>query len=507
MNESPTGRRWATLAICCLASLLLGIDLTVLHLAVPALTEALAPSAGQLLWIADVYGFVLGGLLLTMGTVGDRIGRKRLLVIGLSAFGLFSLATAYAPNPELLIAARALLGVAGATVMPSTLSIIRQVFADPRERAAAIGLWSGTVTAGFAVGPLIGGALLAHFWWGSVFLINVPAAALIVLAGLRVLPESRNPRPARLDLLSIPLSVVGLVSTIYAITESIRGGPGRLPVIVAAVAGIGGLVLFGRRQARLAEPLIDFRQFRRAEFSMSVGGALVAMFGTTAISLIFAQYFQLVLGWTPLAAGAASLPGAIAAVAGGLAAAPLAAVWGRSRVVASGFGLIALGCLLYSTVETTARYELLLVPMVLFGFGTGLAVTVASDTVLASVPTERSGSAAAISETAFELGGASGIAVIGSVLSGVYHARLGAPDGLSGSTAVQVRESLGGALEAARSLPPDSAAAVSQAAKEAFVSGIEVATIACAAVAAGFGLIALVMLRRVTAPVGEVADA
>ncbi|RCV50274.1 MFS transporter, partial [Marinitenerispora sediminis] len=339
MNHPPISRAraWATLAIACLAALLLALDLTVLHLAVPALTADLRPSATQLLWIADVYGFALGGLLVTMGNVGDRIGRKRLLLIGAALFGAASVATAYAPTPEALIAARALLGVAGSTIMPSTLSIIRDAFTDPRERTAAVGIWSGANAGGFALGPVVGGVLLDHFWWGAVFLINVPVVILVIAVGAVVLPESRNPAPGRLDALSVPLSVVGVVAVIYAIKEAAHGSAG-LDAGAALLVGVAALVVFTRRQTRLAEPLIDVRLFRRRAFAGAIGCAVVAMFANLAMSLLMAQYFQLVLGWSPLQAGLMTLPGALAGLVGGVLSARLIASWGRARAVAVGLG-------------------------------------------------------------------------------------------------------------------------------------------------------------------------
>ncbi|MFD0884031.1 MFS transporter, partial [Streptosporangium algeriense] len=310
-----SSRRWGTLVVACLAVVLLSIDLTVLHLAAPKLVRDMSPSATQFLWIVDVYGFALAGLLVTMGNIGDRIGRRKLLLIGLVAFAGASALTAYAPTPELLIAARALLGVAGATVMPSTLSIIRNVFTSPRERATAVGVWSSVSALGFALGPVVGGVLLDHFWWGSVFLVNVPVAALIVVAGALVLPESRNPNPGRLDLVSVPLSVAGVIAVIYAVKNAAHDGVTAPGVLVAAVVGVVALALFVRRQRRLTAPLIDVRLFHHRAFSGAVGANVVCVFSMLAASLTFAQYFQLVLGWSPLASGLASLPGGLGAAA------------------------------------------------------------------------------------------------------------------------------------------------------------------------------------------------
>ncbi|MFD2354913.1 MFS transporter [Nonomuraea ferruginea] len=413
-------KKWAGLAICCLATLLLSVDLTVLHLALPRLVADLGASSTQLLWIGDIYGFALAGLLITMGNVGDRIGRKRLLLIGAVAFAAASAVTAYAPNPELLIVARALLGVAGATIMPSTLSIIRNVFTDPAERTTAIGVWSGMSAAGFALGPVIGGLLLDHFWWGSVFLINLPIMALIVVVGVRVLPESRNPEPGRIDLISVALSFAGIVAVVYAVKEAADKGLAHVDVQVTGVLGVAGLLVFVWRQTKLAEPLIDVRLFRRRAFSASIGTNLLAIFTMMAMSLFFAWYFQLVLGWSPLQAGLAGLPGGLSGAIGGVVAAPLVNRIGRNGVVALGLLLNAVAFFYYSTIGLEVSYPVMACAMVVGGMGIGLAFTVNNDNVLATAPRERAGAAAAVSETSFELGGALGIAILGTVLNSTY---------------------------------------------------------------------------------------
>jgi DHA2 family multidrug resistance protein-like MFS transporter len=382
------------------------------------------------------------------------------------------------------------LGVAGATIMPSTLSILRNVFTDPAERTLAIGLWSSTSVAGFALGPVIGGLLLGHFWWGAVFLINVPVCAAVLLAGLRVLPESRDPRPGRLDAPSIALSIVGMVAVIYAVKEGSHSGLWHARVVLTGLLGIGALALFARRQTRLAEPLIDIRLFRRRAYTASVSAALVAMFVTAALSLMFAQYFQLVLGWSQLRSGLAGLPGAAAAVLGGAAAARAVAVWGHRRVVPAGLALMGLGCVLYLPVATTADYLLVLPPMVVFGLGAGLSVAVTNHTVVEAFPPDRAGAAAAVSETAFEVGGALGIALIGSVLNAVYRARLVLPPGLAGQQADRLRESIGAA--------PTAPAEAVTAARLAFVDGIHVATLTCAAVAVLLAAVTLFAMRTPT---------
>ncbi|RAY13760.1 MFS transporter [Actinomadura craniellae] len=500
-------RKWATLAIGCLAVMVLAIDMTALHLAVPHLIRDLDPSATQILWIADVYGFVLAGLLVTMGYVGDRIGRRRLLLIGATAFAAASALTAYAGSAEQLIAARALLGVAGATIMPSTLSLIRNVFTDPRERTTAIGIWSGVTGAGVGLGPVVGGALLDHFWWGSVFLINLPIMALVIVAGVVVLPESRNPRPGRFDVPSVPLSIVGMLGVVYAIKESAHGGVTQAEVGVAALVGAVGLALFGWRQTRVAEPLLDVRLFRARAFSGSVGVEMFAMFALVGQSLIFSQYFQLVLGWSPLKAGLAGLPGAVASMAGGMLAATLIGVLGRARTIALGMTFGAVAFSLYTLTSVDSGYLTLLVAMVPCGFGMGLALTVTGDTVLATVSKERAGAASAVSETAMELGGALGLAVLGSILNAAYREHLDPPAGLPAAAEPAVRDSIGGALEAAAALPAHLAGEVLRAAQTAYVDGMHLALVCSAGFAAAVGAIALITLRGVPKVIVEADDA
>jgi MFS transporter, DHA2 family, multidrug resistance protein len=486
-------RKWATLAIGCLAAAVLAIDLTALHLAIPGLIKDLDPSSTQILWIADAYGFALAGLLVTMGSLGDRIGRKRLLLIGTAAFAASSALTAYASSAELLIAARALLGVAGATIMPSTLSLVRNVFTEPKERTTAVGIWSGVTGAGIGIGPIIGGALLDHFWWGSVFLINVPVMAVVFALGWLLIPESRDPNPGRLDLVGVALSIVGLLGVVYAIKEGARGGVAQAQVGAAAAIGVAGLALFVRRQARRADPLIDVRLFRRPAFAGAITAGLIAMFALVAQSLIFAQYFQLVLGWSPLKSGLAGLPGAGAAMLTGGLAGPLVTVLGRARVVALGMAIAAVGFTLYTLTGSVSDYPSLLVAMLCVGGGMGFTFAVTTDTMLATVPRDRAGAASAISETATELGGALGMAVLGSILNAAYRGSLDLP---AGSPAA-ARDSLGGAIDGVAGLPAALARQVVGAAQHAFVSGMHVAALTSSALALLAGMVALVSLRSV----------
>ena len=295
-------REWIGLAVIALPSMLYSMDLTVLYLAVPSLTRDLQPSASQLLWITDIYGFLIAGLLITMGTLGDRIGRRRLLMIGAAGFGAASVLAAFSTSAEMLIAARALLGVAAATLAPSTLSLIRNMFHDPRQRTVAIGLWVTSYSAGAAIGPLIGGLLLARFWWGSVFLISVPVMVLLLAVGPRLLPESRDPNPGRFDLSSAALSLLSVLAVIYGVKRIAEGDAGAVPALSIALGLLVGTA-FLRRQGKLADPMIDLRLFRAPAFSVAVGANALALFTVYGMDLFIAQYLQLVLGMSPFEAG------------------------------------------------------------------------------------------------------------------------------------------------------------------------------------------------------------
>ncbi len=496
--------KWATLAVCVLASTLLGVDNSVLNYAIPSLVQDLNPSATQVLWIADIYGFAMGGLLVVAGNLGDRFGRKRLMLCGAGAFALASLATSYADSAAMLIGARAVLGVAGAMILPSTLSIVRATFTDPRQRTTAIGISSGAAAAGFALGPVVGGLLLDHFWWGSVFLINVPVMAVVTAVGVPVLRESRNPRPGRLDGLSVPLSVVGMLGLVYAVKTAAREGAHDPWVWIAAAVGACCAVAFVRRQTRLAEPLLDVRLFRNPAFSGSIGANLVGIFASSTLSLAFSLYLQVVRGWSPLTAGLALLPGPLSAVF----AAPLAAVLipriGRARVVALGLALMAVSTGALALVAVDSRYWVMLLPPLLVnGAGVVLTFSVTSDTVLASAPGDRTGAAAAIAESAQEIGGALGIAILGSVLSAVYRATLPLPAGLPASAAHTARESVSGGVRVGAGLPGPAGRALAAAARHAFTHSMHITVLAGAALLAAGAVAALFTLRGVPAVIDD----
>lgn len=461
--------RWLALSVLVLAVLLVAVDATVLGLATPYISEDLAPSGTQLLWIGDVYSFVIAGLLVSMGSLGDRIGRKRILLIGATAFGAISVLNAYAHTPEVMIFARALLGVAGATLMPATLALIRNLFHDPRERSLAVGIWGAAASAGAAVGPVVGGFLLEHFWWGSVFLINLPVMVVLVVVGVKMLPESRNPNPGPWDLLSVVLSLVGMVGVVYAVKETAAHGFA-WATLAAGLLGAAALYGFVRRQLTMPVPLLDMRLFRNRGFSGAVLADLLTILGLSGLVFFLSQYLQLVQGRRPFEAGLAELPAAVGAVVAGLIAGRAARRFSVRAVVAGGLAAVGLALAALTVIGQHTGYPLLGAALLVVGLGAGFAFTVTADVILSSVPGEQAGAASAVSETAYELGAALGIAVLGSIVTGVYRDFTG-PAG----TPDAAHESLGGAVEAAAHLPGPAGEALLDSARQAFVDGLTLA--------------------------------
>ncbi len=466
-------RRWLALAVPSLGILLIGVDGTVLAVATPFISKGLGATATQVLWIGDIFSFVLAGLLVTMGSLGDRIGHKKLLLCGATAFGIASAATAYAPTAELLIAARALLGVAGATLAPSTLALIRGLFPRPRERGVAIGIWASVFSVGTALGPVIAGLLLEHFWWGSVFLINVPAIVIVVVAGAVLLPEQRMPGPGPWDLRSVGLSLIGVLGLVYALKEGVAGGL-RIDVALAAGIGVVALMRFARRQLTLPIPLIDIRLFCDRTFTGVVAANLLSVLGLSGVTFFLSQFFQLVDGYSPLAAGLAELPAALAAAVSGVLAGLAVRFWPPRAILTAGLALIGGALASLTSITPSTTYVQLGLTLFVVGVGLGLAYTVSNDVLLAVVPAGRAGAAAGISETACELGMALGIAVLGSIVADVYRG-LTIPPGALDGVAVHARDSLAAARLAAETLPEGPAHALLTAAQAAFTDGLATA--------------------------------
>jgi DHA2 family multidrug resistance protein-like MFS transporter len=498
MSESARAgpREWIALAVLALPCLLYSMDLTVLYLAVPKLSADLQPSGTELLWISDVYGFLLAGLLITMGTLGDRIGRRRLLLIGAAAFGAASVLAAFSTSAEMLIAARALLGVAGATLAPSTLSLLRALFDDPDQRTVAIGVWITSFSAGAAIGPLVGGAMLELFWWGSVFLVAVPVMALLLVLGPRLLPESRDPDAGALDLTSAILSLIAVLALVYGLKEIAQDGLGWWPVATIA-AGTAGGAAFLARQRSLSYPLVDVRLFRIPAFSTSVAGMYAAVFVVAGIELFVAQYLQLVLGKSPLEAGLLTLPSAGGLIAGSLLAPLLARRIRAAPVLSGGLAVAAAGAAVLTQIEAGSAVAVIVAGMAVTGLGAGAVGTVATDLVVATAPAPRAGAASAISETSAELGGALGIAVLGSIGTAIYRSELATamPADVPGAAAQSARETLGGATEAADTLPAPLSAQLLDAAHDAFSHGLELAALIAAATVLALALLAALVLK------------
>ena len=467
------GRRaWLGLAALMLPVLLVSIDNTVLSFAIPQLSQALSPTASQLLWIVDIYPLMLAGLLVTMGTLGDRVGRRRLLLVGATGFGAVSVYAAFAGDASHLIAARALLGLFGATLMPSTLALLRNLFLDDNQRRLAIAIWASAFSAGSALGPIVGGWLLEHFWWGSIFLINVPVLVVLLVVAPFLLPESRNPGSVRLDPVSVVLSVVSMLPFVFGIKKLASSGISALG-IASLLLGVALGVVFVRRQMRSRTPLLEVGLFTNRVFSASVLANFMAIFSISGLIFFVSQYLQLVLALSPMEAGLYLLPGAAATVVMGLAAVALARVAPIWLLIPVGLLLATAGYLLGTTLTGSSSVGVIVVIFVLVGGGAGLAETLTNDAILASVPPERAGAASGISETAYELGASLGVAILGSVLAAVYRTRLELPDGLDPAAADQARETLGGAVSAADGLPAAQADALLEAARSAFAHGVD----------------------------------
>lgn len=490
-----TMREWAGLAVLALPCILYSMDLTVLNLAVPQLTASMQPSALELLWIVDIYGFVLAGALIPMGVLGDRIGRRRLLMIGAAAFGLASILAAFSDGVWQLIVARALLGLAAATLAPSTLSLVTTMFRDPGQRTFAIGIWIASFSSGAAFGPVLGGLLLEHFWWGSVFLLNVPVMILLLAAAPCLLPEARSPEAGRADLPSAGLSIVAVLTSVLGVKLAAHAGHG--PTVVAALAtGLVATACFVARQRRLTDPLIDIHLFRQPAFSAAIAINMLGFFIAFGTFLLIAQYLQLVLGLSPLTAGLWSAPSGLAFVLGAVTTPLLARHASPPRIVAAGLAVAAAGLSLLAIGEGPGLTRLI-AGYVVLSVGLAPVFTLATDLIVSAAPPDRTGAAAGVAETSSELGGALGIALLGSVAAAIYSTRLLRDLGpaIPVHVADAARETLGGVAAASSLLPADQGDLLLAHAQDAFVAGFRVA--ACVGVAmALIGVLATFVLMQ-----------
>jgi DHA2 family multidrug resistance protein-like MFS transporter len=491
------GRRaWFALAVLMLPVLLVSVDNTVLNFALPAISSALTPTGTQLLWIVDIYPLVLAGLLVSMGSLGDRIGRRRLLLIGSIGFGVVSVAAAFAPSAELLIAARAALGFFGAMLMPSTLSLLRNIFLDRDQRRFAIAVWASGFAAGSALGPIVGGIILEHFAWGAVFLLAVPVLLPLVVLAPFLIPESKDPNPGRIDVPSILLILLTMTPLVFSIKHLAEAGFDLLTVVSMVVGVVSG-VLFIRRQLRLEHPLLDLSLFRRASFS---GAVVINLLSVTALvgGLFFvSQHLQLVLGLQPLDAGLVLLPGLIVMIIAGLVIVPISKRVRPGIVVPIALVVSAVG---YASIAITGGDVSALgigLAFVALGLGIGSAETVSNELVIASAPPEKAGAASGVSETAYELGAVLGTATLGTVLTASYRSSVVLPDGLTAAQQQAAGETLGGAATVAEQLPGDLAGALMDSARHAFDSGVGVAAWIGVGLIVAAMLVAAIGLRRV----------
>lgn len=469
-------RGWTALVVLMLPVLLVSVDNTVLSFALPDISLSLNPSSAQQLWIIDAYPLVLAGLLVTMGTLGDRFGRRRMLLIGATGFATVSVLAAFAPSAAWLIAARAGMGVFGAMLMPSTLSLLRSIFTDRDQRRLAIAVWASMFSAGAALGPIVGGILLEHFAWGSVFLMSVPVLVpLLVLAPLLV-PESRDPHPGRIDPLSIALSMLAMVPFVYAIKEVAVHGFGPLPVILAVTGVLFG-ILFVRRQLAADQPMLDMRLFSRGTFSGALLVNLLSVIALVGFLYFVAQHLQLIVGLSPMNAGLALVPGMVAMIISGLLVVPVARRVSARIVVPVALVFSIVAYLLVPLAVGDGALALLIGAFTLLGIGIGAAETVSNDLILASAPPAKAGAASAVSETAYELGAVLGTAVLGGILTAAYRSGIVLPAGVAGGDADAARETLAGAMTVADRLDPATAEALRTAAAHAFDAGVGITAV------------------------------
>ncbi|HEY3686876.1 MAG TPA: MFS transporter [Streptosporangiaceae bacterium] len=455
-------RAWLGVGLLMLPTMLVALDATAVLLALPRLSADLGATSVEQLWISDGYGFMVAGMVITMGTLGDRIGRRRLLVIGAAAFAVLSFAAAFATGPLMLIVLRLLLGVAGATLAPSTLALITNIFDDERRRGKAIAIWATCQFTGGALGPVLAGFLLEHFWWGSVFLAAVPAMVLLVVAGPLVLPEFRGDRAGRLDPVSVGLSLAAVLLVIYGVKQLAVGNVSAVPA-AALVGGAAIGAVFVRRQLRLEAPLLDLRLLRNRPFTAVVVALILAGICMAGTGLLVTQYLQGVLGYSPFASAVLFAPMGLGVAAGTLTAPALAKRMRERTAIAGGLAGSALGCLLLAVAGGPLALPLVMTGITVLALGTGSLFALGTGLVLGSVPPERAGSAASMSETGNYLGGSLGFALLGVVAAVVYRG------GMHGTS-----DSLPGAIAAARHLPAGRAAALLSDAHAAFTTAMHV---------------------------------
>ncbi|MBE1502131.1 DHA2 family multidrug resistance protein-like MFS transporter [Amycolatopsis lexingtonensis] len=502
-SSTPPGelagkKEWIGLAVLILPTLLLSLDLSVLILAIPHVTADLHPSSAQMLWIVDIYGFTIAGLLVTMGNLGDRIGHRKLLMIGAALFSVASAVAAWSSSAEMLIAARAGLGIAGSTLMPTMLGLISTMFRNAKQRAVAISVQTSFFMVGMAIGPLVGGVMLSAFWWGSVFLLGLPVMGLLLVVAPILLPEHKAAGAGgfKLDLVSIVLSMATILPVIYGLKELARGSSVVVSLVVLAAGLLFG-VAFVRRQRRLADPLLDVRLLGRPAFSGALGMMLLGGSTISGIILLFNQYLQLVLGLSPLNSGLWLIPYTVGMVAGYMVSPGLAQRFRPAVVIAAGMMVSLVGFVLLTQVPASGGLVITVLGTVLATAGLSPMLVLGIGLVMGSAPPEKAGAAGAISQTSNELGVAFGIAVFGSIATAVYRGVAEVPAGVPADVAAAAREGIAEGTAAAGTLPGDLAGSLLTAIREAFTSGFAGAAIVCAVLMVVLAAVALLLFRHV----------
>ena len=490
-------RRWAALTVLLFPVLLVSVDNTVLSFAVPAISAALQPTGNQLLWIIDIYPLVLAGLLVPMGSLGDRIGRRKLLLLGAVGFALVSAVAAFATDANQLIAARVLLGFFGAMLMPSTLSLIRNIFNDATERRTAIAIWAAAFSGGAVLGPILGGILLEHFWWGSIFLLAVPMLLPLLIGGLLLLPESRDPNPGKVDPVSILLIIMTLLPFVYAV-KSLTTAAWYIPVAALGLSLLCG-VTFVRRQLTRPNPMLDVRLFNNRIFSGALVINLISVFSLVGFIYFVSQHLQLISGLTPFEAGLWMTPGLVLTMIFGLLAVRFAHRFGASNVMIAGLVLSALAYGLVVFAGAAGNDSWLLVAFCILGLGIGMSETLSNDLVISEVPAAKAGAASAISETAYEVGSVLGTAILGTILNGIYAATLKVPTSLTTAQSAAATQTLAGAHTVATELDVKTSQTLLETAAQAFDHGVLVT----ASLAAILALVAAIVVFRVVKPVAK----
>jgi EmrB/QacA subfamily drug resistance transporter len=490
MTDTPDPRRWWTLIVLCVSLLVIGLDNTILNVALPTLVRDLDASTSELQWIVDAYTLVFAGFLLTGGSLGDRYGRKKALSAGLVVFAVASAAGAFAGSALVLSLCRAAMGVGGALIMPATLSILTNVFTEPKERSRAIGIWAGISGMGLAVGPILGGFLLEHFWWGSVFLVNVPVAVVALALGRPLIPDSRDPNAKQLDLIGSATSMVGLSLVLWSIIEVPAKGWADPHVLVPLVAGLVALAGFAAWELHTDEPMLDLQFFRNPRFTVASLSITMAFFAMTGTMFLLTQLLQFVLGYDALSAGYRIAPFALTMMVVAPLSPRLTERFGSKRMVAAGLSTAALGLLVLSRVTVTSGYGLVLAGLVLMSLGIATGMVPATDSIMGSLPREKAGVGSAVNDTTRQVGGALGVAVLGSLLASGYRSHL-VTGGLTGSALTEAKGSVGGALQVARRLGDEALAASGRA---SYVHGMRLSLVVGAVFILGGALLSLLYL-------------